>query len=111
MLNAMKDYGTRNPGPTVLDTEKIDALKLDIYLTQKDTDVEAHSRTITQGRPDLNKIFGEMKDAAIQQGETSVAVLVCGPISFIDHAREASRQWSDACGGVKFDFHEETFEL
>lgn len=111
ILTAMKDHGTRNPGPTVLDTEKNDVLKLDIYLTGKPTDIEAHNGNITQGRPDLNKIFSEMKDAAVQQGETAVAVLVCGPISFIDHAREASRHWSDACGGVKFDFHEETFEL
>lgn len=112
VLVAMKDQGDRNPIETVLNSTH-EALELDIYVTDKNPDLEASKRdtSITEGRPDFDKIFSDMKKAAESKGEKFVAVLVCGPTSLIDTAREACRRWSDACGGIQFDFHEETFEL
>ncbi len=69
--------------------------------------------TVKIGRPNIDEIFTQMKKAAMDKGETHVAVCVCRPSSLVDSCREASRQYSDGLckDGVTFDFHEETFKI
>ncbi|CAJ1939047.1 unnamed protein product [Cylindrotheca closterium] len=101
-------------------------VQADIYCTQQKlaNDIERANATISlpynlcSGRPDLDKIFEEMKESAIAMGETNVAVIGCGPAKLIDAVQEACRKHSSsvllgACGddSVFFDFHKEHFEL
>lgn len=57
------------------------------------------------GRPDIRKIFLEMKQAAIESGEKYVAVCVCAPKALTDKCRVACQRYSDK--QVQFDFHTE----
>mmetsp|Transcript_30583 Transcript_30583/g.56529 ORF Transcript_30583/g.56529 Transcript_30583/m.56529 type:complete len:220 (-) Transcript_30583:239-898(-) len=89
-------------------------LQTDFYLTgkkQSDADEIQLPSHIHLGRPNIDQIFDNMKKSAIRNGESHVAVCVCGPAPLVDACREASRQFSDTCQGVQFDFHEETFDL
>jgi Predicted ferric reductase len=103
-----------SPGPSLFDDrQSVDALQFDVYVTGKtgSTSTVGDISTV-MGRPDIDQILKETKELAAKEGEGSVAVLVCGPTGMIDMCRDASRRMSDACcGGVKFEFHEETFEL
>ena len=70
------------------------------------------------GRPDLDKIFEEMKEDALSLGERNVAVIGCGPPSLMVALEEACRKHSASIvgccqndGGVFFDLHKEHFEL
>jgi len=117
MIRAMRDNGDRDSleGTTIYDNKLTsDAVDVNIYLTRKGPDEETEELSaVKDGRPDFDVIFQEMKQAAIDENETVVAVCVCGPTPMVDACRAASRKWSDGLckGGVKFDFHEETFEL
>mmetsp|Transcript_6505 Transcript_6505/g.12247 ORF Transcript_6505/g.12247 Transcript_6505/m.12247 type:complete len:532 (-) Transcript_6505:118-1713(-) len=94
------------------DRQSIDALQLDVYVTGSKSKGATVGNIVTcMGRPNIDQIFSETKEAAKKKGEGTVAVLVCGPMGMIDECRDASRRWSDACGGIKFDFHEEKFLL
>jgi predicted ferric reductase len=120
IVESMKDKvdleGTSTSSRPLLfdDHQSIDALQLDVYVTGNNKkDASSMGDIVTKvGRPDIDQIFKETKEVAAKEGEGAVAVLVCGPMGMIDECRDASRRWSDACcGGVKFDFHEETFQL
>lgn len=124
ILETMQDssFGNdrENVGGSIFDANQtVDALQLDIHVTGGGGNIKSSKQVssimtnnIKSGRPDIDQIFKETKAAAAQEGEKAVAVLVCGPMQLIDECRDASRRWSDACcGGVKFEFHEETFEL
>jgi len=66
------------------------------------------------GRPDLDVIFKQIEGEAVLNGVSNVAVIGCGPASFMLALRAACRQHSQSvmdCGGVNFDLHLETFEL
>ena len=97
----------------------------DDYLEKK----SLSNMKITYSRPSIDSIFQEMKQSAIANDESVVAVLVCGPVGLIDACRGAIRRWSDSASAsasagickkngsgngdgsssVKFDFHEEKF--
>lgn len=115
ILQTMKDKGDLEDTSSVSvfdDRQSIDALQLDVYVSGSKSKGASVGNIVTNvGRPDIDQIFKETKEAAAKEGEGAVAVLVCGPMGMIDECRDASRRWSDACGGVKFDFHEETFLL
>lgn len=117
LLHAFKDVGARNSGVTIFDESLVvsnNVLNLDIYLTNtKSRDLEYNDDypKVQMGRPDFEKIFKEMHDTASKEQEGAVAVLACGPGPLMDTVRDACRRWSNACGGVQFDFHEETFEM
>uniref|UniRef100_A0A6T7H5I0 FAD-binding FR-type domain-containing protein n=1 Tax=Attheya septentrionalis TaxID=420275 RepID=A0A6T7H5I0_9STRA len=85
-------------------------LHTEFYLTSKKAkDGMVPSPYIFMGRPNVPAIFAKMKKSALAQGESRVAVCVCGPSPLVSACREASRQQSG--GGVTFDFHYETFEF
>jgi predicted ferric reductase len=113
LLDSMMDASSKHfSNETIFDVADNDVINLDIYLTQKAKDIEVNKPSpVKMGRPDFDKIFKDMHDAAIKENEGAVAVLACGPEPMIDSVRDACRRWSSICGGVKFDFHEETFEL
>lgn len=65
-------------------------------------------------RPDLDKIFREMKQQAVECGEVNIAVFGCGPNGLMDTLKECCRAHSQSvasCGGVFFDLHMEHFEF
>ena len=130
MLRAMQDTGDRSSdgaggaggsSSSILDQKLMvneigsggDDVELSVYLTKKTLTQEENMDKVKMGRPNFDEIFQGMKDKALEEGETSVAVLVCGPGVMVDVCREACRRYSDGVcrGGVTFDFHEETFEL
>lgn len=117
LLHSFQEVGAINSGVKVFDQVtgvSSDVLNLDVYLTNKKyRDIENHHDypEVKMGRPDFEKIFKEMHDDALKEQESAVAVLACGPSPLMDTVRDSCRRWSSACGGVKFDFHEETFEL
>ena len=107
------DYPTKS-------TKRSEITKVDYYLTDgdyapDDDDSESLSikSNVTLGRPDIMEIVEQMKKAALEMGESHVAVCVCGPSRMIDACREACRKATDQCSsnGVRFDLHEEIFEF
>eukprot|EP00978_Attheya_sp_CCMP212_P010684 scaffold25994_cov40-Attheya_sp.AAC.6 len=86
-------------------------LHTEFYLTSKKAKDAGMvpSPYVFMGRPNVPAIFAKMKKSALAQGESRVAVCVCGPSPLVSACREASRQQSG--GGVTFDFHYETFEF
>ena len=83
-----------------------DCLDIEIYLTKKDEE-NADIPGVKFGRPDLKKIFNELRKEAIKNGEKRIAVCVCGPSRITDLCRKACIQLSDK--DVRFDFHQEEF--
>jgi len=96
-------------------------VQADIYCTRnlEQTDEEAITAlpyNLYNGRPDLEKIFQELKQDAIALGETSIAVIGCGPPSLMQSLQNACRKHSApvlGCqnNGIFFDMHKEHFEL
>jgi Predicted ferric reductase len=124
VLQSMKDSGDiegiSGGGLSLLnDYQSIDALQLDVHVTGNSSGkgvskkADAGDISTITGRPNIEQVLNETKELASKEGEGAVAVLVCGPMSMIDECRDATRRISDLfCGkGVKFDFHEEKFEL
>jgi len=120
LMRAMSDhYGRLSEGTTVFDSKvKGDVLDLNVYLTKGSNQAAGEEEfdnmnAMSNGRPNIDEIFQQTKQAALDAGETHVAVCVCGPSRLVDSCREASRRFSDGvCKyGVTFDFHEETFTL
>ena len=60
-------------------------------------------------RPDIPKIFDHMKKLAKKEGETRVAVCVCGPKNLVDACKSASIVYSGS--GFTFDIHSEKFDF
>lgn len=95
-------------------------VQADIYCTRSEQDTEANSQglpyNVHEGRPDLDRIFQDMKSAARSLGETNIAVIGCGPPSLMASLQEACRKHSASVvsihkGGVFFDLHKERFSL
>lgn len=62
------------------------------------------------GRPNFIEIFERIKQYAISQNETKVAVSICGPAPMIATATEACRNISSS-SQVQFDLQIEIFNL
>ncbi|KAL7555583.1 hypothetical protein ACA910_016191 [Epithemia clementina (nom. ined.)] len=93
-------------------TSDSDILDVEIYLTSKEL-AKSLDRTMSLpvgvhvGRPDLASRFLAMRQEAIDLGETTVAVCVCGPQRITALCRRACIQLSDDT--VRFDCHIESF--
>jgi len=94
-------------------------LKVDVYKTKINSDDLEHNQeksgsfNFHNGRPDLNLIFTQAKEEAIELNLSHIAVICCGPVEMTKEVREAARLHSRndiACCGVAFDLHEEIFE-
>ncbi|KAJ3039910.1 hypothetical protein HDV00_011693, partial [Rhizophlyctis rosea] len=71
-------------------------------------DVEEGKKVwVRPGRADLDEVFGRV--AELDGGEGRVAVLVCGPAGLVRDVRRRCREFG--VEGVRFDLHEESFEL
>ncbi len=93
------DSSTNGDGP----------LRLELFLTgkkeqQRDSLV---SQFTSQGRPNFEKSFENMKEEAINMGEKRIAVCVCAPAMLVKLCKQACAEYSDH--RVRFDFHSETF--
>jgi ferredoxin-NADP reductase len=73
-------------------------------------------------RPNIDNLFNNMKEKALQFGERYIAVIGCGPAALMEDVKVACRKYSDpyitvGCAGgmdnhsVHFDLHMETFEF
>ena len=87
-----------------------DMLELDCYLTAKEMKESGISDMpfVNHCRPDMRKIFLQMREEAIHHGEKRVAVCVCAPTRLVNISREACVKYSNR--HVRFDFHSEVFE-
>ena len=61
------------------------------------------------GRPNLPSYFEKIKKIAVEQNESRVAVLCCGPAVMMNESKKLARSYSG--DGVTFGFHEETFNF
>jgi len=91
-------------------------VQCDIYCTKELPDAEkVLPYNFHPGRPDVDAIFREMRQTALDTGEHNIAVFGCGPKALMRDLAETCRQHSQpvvGCGdGVFFDLHTETFEL
>lgn len=87
-----------------------EVLKLDCYLTpreMKDAGITSMP-FVQQGRPDMKKIFLNMREEAIKAGESRVAVCVCAPKRLVQICKMACTKYSNR--KVRFDFHSEVFD-
>jgi len=78
-------------------------LDLECYLTANevlDTGLSGMP-FVNQCRPDIRRIFLEMREEAIKHGEKRVAIGVCAPQRLVDIIREACVKFSDR--HVRFD--------
>jgi hypothetical protein len=103
LSGASKANGNITSASKVYD-KLMQVLDLQIYLTSKKPGIE-NIPNARFGRPDVKKLFLEMKRDAIDSGETYVAVCVSAPKALTDKCREACRRYSD--NRVQFDFHTE----
>lgn len=112
LLHSISDSGDEMVNNVSIFNQELegDIVDLNVYMTKGNV---KDNSMVKIGRPNIDEIFTQMKKAAMDEGETHVAVCVCGPSRLVDSCREASRQYSDGLckGGVTFDFHEETFEF
>eukprot|EP00559_Dactyliosolen_fragilissimus_P002251 CAMPEP_0184858722 /NCGR_PEP_ID=MMETSP0580-20130426/3801_1 /TAXON_ID=1118495 /ORGANISM="Dactyliosolen fragilissimus" /LENGTH=218 /DNA_ID=CAMNT_0027355025 /DNA_START=1135 /DNA_END=1788 /DNA_ORIENTATION=+ len=83
------------------------ALYTDLFLTSKDNKdyIVTEFPYLKQARPDLKRIFLEMRKEAIIQGEARVAVCICATKKFRIICQKACAEYSDS--NVKFDIHYE----
>jgi predicted ferric reductase len=89
--------------------ENLNALELQVYLTGKhDESKLAGLPFVHFRRPDVKKLFADMREDAISKGEPRVAVCACAPARLVQICRKACVKFSD--GKVQFDFHEEVFD-
>ena len=86
-----------------------DALDLQVYLTGKSAPTNlAQLPFVHFKRPDVKKLFSDMREDAMAKGETRIAVCVCAPARLVQICRKACAKYSDR--KIQFDFHEEVFD-
>jgi hypothetical protein len=83
-------------------------LDMQVYLTGKSPGA-SQIPYARYGRPDIKKIFLEMKNEAKNEGDRHVAVCVSAPKSLTDLCRKACTLYSD--DAVQFDFHSEVMSF
>ena len=105
---AYKQHTLSTDGESKVD-ENLNALELQVYLTGKhDESKLAGLPFVHFRRPDVKKLFADMREDAISKGEPRVAVCACAPARLVQICRKACVKYSD--GKVQFDFHEEVFD-
>jgi len=87
-----------------------DLLELDCYLTAKEMKECGINDLpfVNKCRPDMKKIFLQMRKEAILRGEKRVAICVCAPTRLVNITREACVKYSNR--HLRFDFHSEVFD-
>jgi NADPH oxidase len=113
------DTGLDQPEPT-----SPSWIQTDLYLTtmksldeeESFNDGDVNEQLVThKGRPNLDVILSQVKEEAMQNGISHIAVLGCGPRGLVEALQEACRAKSNSlmecCPGVYFDLHTEIFEF
>jgi ferredoxin-NADP reductase len=99
------------PGSIVGSSSSSDeVLDLSCFLTSKDavkSDI-IDLPFVHPNRPDIKKIFLEMRDEAMRMKEKRVAVCICAPPQLVAMTNKACVKYSNK--HVRFDFHYEVFE-
>lgn len=97
---------TSDPSPTKTKSGRLEVLDIQVYLTSRN----AHDLSFaTHGRPNIKKLFLEMRQEAITSGDNRVAVCVSAPRKLTHLCRRACIVYSDNV--VRFDFHAEPMTL
>jgi ferredoxin-NADP reductase len=87
-----------------------EVLDLNCFVTSKDA-VQSEITDLPfvhHHRPDIKKIFLEMREEAIRMKEKRVAVCICAPPQLVATTKKACVKYSN--NHVRFDFHYEVFE-
>jgi hypothetical protein len=88
------------------DSEKLAGiLDMQLYMTNK-RQTEFNLPNVQFGRPDLKKMFLDMKEEAKAKGEKHIAVCVCAPPKISAICHKACIVYSNK--HVRFDFHTES---
>ncbi|CAB9512732.1 generating NADPH oxidase heavy chain subunit [Seminavis robusta] len=83
-----------------------DILDIQVYLTKGQAPTTlANMPFVHTGRPDVEQIFADMRDEALESGLNRVAVIVCAPARLAHVLQVACVKYSDA--ELSFDFHME----
>lgn len=83
-----------------------DILDMQVYLTSKQANAALQNLPFCHmGRPDIDQIFADMRDEALQSGLSRVAVIVCAPARLAHVLQCACVKYSDA--DLQYDFHME----
>jgi hypothetical protein len=94
------------PAPVVKSLAQV--LDMNIYLTG-DAPAMGSVPYARYGRPDIKGIFLEMKQEALDAGESRVAVCVSAPSKLAEMCRNACLNYSDE--KIRFDFHSEVIAM
>ncbi len=65
------------------------------------------------GRPDLKKIFEEVRSLCTEEDIHRVGVCVCGPASLVTEVDNLCREsvMKPTCSTIRFDCHKEVFDF
>ena len=85
----------------------VKVLDMQVYLTGP-TSENGEVPFARHGRPNIKRIFKDMKRIAVGAGDNRVAVCVCAPKKLTELCRKACLKYSD--DDVTFDFHTECLE-
>jgi len=125
-------YRKEHSSGLILNENKL-PMQMDVFLTRKKLNVTDNCENVMEqkkyssdqlslsnkvalhhGRPDLDAIFMEVRDEALQYGYNYVAVVACGPAPLVDKVKKLCLANSTCellqCCGITFDLHEEVFE-
>ena len=84
-------------------------LDMQVYLTSKDANHALSNIPFVHfGRPDVERIFADMREEALEKGLERVAVVVCAPARLAHVLQVACVKYSDA--DLQFEFHVECQE-
>ena len=101
-------YNGRGGGDEDVDEDSHhEVLDLQVFLTARDapnTPLTTALPFVQYGRPDMDKLFREMRDEALAK---RVAVCVCAPEILVAICQKACIKYSDAM--MRFDIHAEVF--
>lgn len=97
-------------GSSVQNYVSEDILELNCFVTSKDLSQSDMMNLpfIHPSRPDIKKLFLDLRQEAINMKEKRVAVCICAPPELVQLTRKACVKYSNR--HVRFDFHYEVFE-
>lgn len=86
----------------------VKVLDMQVYLTGPTMD-NGEVPFARHGRPNIKRIFKDMKNIALSAGDNRVAVFICAPKRLTELCRKACLKYSD--DDLQFDFHTECLEM
>ena len=86
----------------------IKVLDMQVYLTGPTLD-NGEVPFARHGRPNIKRIFKDMKNIALAAGDKRVAVCICAPTRLTELCRKACLKYSD--DDLQFDLHTECLEM